>query len=229
MQIILEKNDIENVEKIKRVASIISGLKDGGFMYVKGLQTSYGEIQNNTYVKGISYKNMLKKSISMLDKFEKMLDPNINISVVRGAWLSKEGKESPTCRQSKEFCHYQSVQYDFPMNNPLVKEAISEIKTKLNDRIHKKAEEHDDNYAKFIDGISINQKGELYISGLRLVKKTVVSDVEKVSKHSASSLYVAIKNEILEMLPISKYRTIKIQGKYDEIKLDGVIIKQVLT
>ena len=98
MKVTFNRNDLtENVEARAALIRIMSDAKHGGFMRIHAFQskTGYGEIQNATYQKGISYGEAVKRSLAMLDAIE--ADPSFEATVTRGIWLEQGLCDSADC------------------------------------------------------------------------------------------------------------------------------------
>ena len=169
MKVTFSKSDLsENPEARKALITIMSDAKHGGFMRIHGFEskTGYGEIQNTTYQKGISYPEAVKRSLGMLSAIES--DSDYEVTVTRGIYVDASGVENPTARKSKAYPTPETVTATYRMGDAAMVEALAKVRKSLT-----APERPSKGYEKLGNGVYQSEDGTLYIRDLRLISKVV--------------------------------------------------------
>lgn len=217
MKVTFSKSDLlENVEARNALVRIMSDAKHGGFMRIHGFEskTGYGEIQNTTYQKGISYGEAVKRSLGMLDVIES--DKDYEVTVTRGVWTDGNGNENPTGRKSKAFPVSDTVTETYRMGDAEMTEALAKVRKSLT-----APERPSKEYKKLGNGVYEDEEtGTLYIRDLRLISKVVVVHGDYPFK--ATKAVTAIQNAVKRDMPVSKYRMFRMDATFDKVTLGGI-------
>jgi hypothetical protein len=216
MKVTFSKSDLVNSEARNALVRIMSDAKHGGFMRIHGFQskTGYGEIQNTTYQKGISYGEAVKRSLTMLDVIES--NPNFEVTVTRGIWKDADGNENPTGRKSKVFNVSDTVTETYRMTDAEMVEALAKVRKSLT-----APERPTKEYKKLGNGVYEDEEtGTLYLRDLRLISKVVVVHGDYPFK--ASKAVTAIQDAIKRDMPVSKYRMFRMDATFNKVTLGGV-------
>jgi hypothetical protein len=217
MKVTFNRNDlVENVDARTALVNIMSDAKHGGFMRIHGFEskTGYGEIQNTTYQKGISYSEAVKRSLSMLDVLES--DSDFEATVTRGIWIDADGIANPTGRKSKVYATSKTVTETYRMEDAEMIEALGKVRKSLT-----APERPSKEYKKLGNGVYEDEEnGTLYVRDLRLISKVVV--VHGNYPFKASKAVTAIQNAIKRDMPVSKYRMFRMDANFDKVSLGGI-------
>jgi len=216
MKVTFSRNDLNQTEARNALVRIMSDAKHGGFMRIHGFEskTGYGEIQNTTYQKGISYPEAVKRSLSMLDAIE--ATPDYEATVTRGVWKDASGNENPTGRKSKVFCNPDTVTETFKAGTQEMNEAIAKVRKSLT-----APERPTKEYKQLGNGVYEDEEtGTLYVRDLRLISKVIVVHGQYPFKASKAS--TALQNAIKRDMPVSKYRMFRMDATFDKVTLGGI-------
>lgn len=216
MKVTFSKSDLENGEARSALIRIMSDAKHGGFMRIHGFEskTGYGEIQNTTYQKGISYPEAVKRSLAMLDAIE--ADTCFEATVTRGVWKDASGNENPTGRKSKAFSVSDTVTETYRIGTPEMTEALEKVRKSLT-----APEAPTKEYKKLGNGVYEDEETRtLYVRDLRLISKVIVVHGDYPFK--ASKAVTAIQNAIKWDMPVSKYRMFRMDANFDKVTLGGI-------
>ena len=216
MKVTFNRNDLtENVEARAALIRIMSDAKHGGFMRIHAFQskTGYGEIQNATYQKGISYGEAVKRSLAMLDAIE--ADPSFEATVTRGIWLDASGNENPTARKSKVYSIPQTVTETYRMSDPIMTEALAKVRKSLT-----APQRPSKDYEKLGNGVYQDEGGTLFVRDLRVIQKTVIVHGDYPFK--ASKAVTALAGAIKRDMPVSKYRMFRMDAEFSKVTLGGI-------
>lgn len=215
MKVTFNRNDLTQTEARNALIRIMSDAKHGGFMRIHGFKskTGYGEVQNTTYQKGISYGEAVKRSLAMLDAIE--ADANYEATVTRGIYVNAEGKENPTGRKSKEFSNPKTVTETYRKGDSVMTEALAKVRKSLT-----APEAPTKEYEKLGNGVYQDEAGTLFVRDLRLIQKTVI--VHGDYPFSASGAVTALTNAIKRDMPVSKYRMFRMDAEFDKVTLGGI-------
>ena len=220
MKVTFAKSEITTSKEAQNtLINILSDAKHGGFMRVNEFESKggYGEIQNTTYCKGISYANAVKASLASVEEIEK--DADLQVSVVRGVWKDASGNVSPTNRKNKVYTVSGTVKETYAFDAPEFQEALAKVRKGL-ENPHPTKE-----YTKLGNGVYVDEATEtVYLRDLRLVSKAVV--VKGDYPFKASGAVTAIKKAIEKDMPIGKYRMFRLDANYTSIALGGIELQQ---
>ena len=180
-------------------------------------KNGYGEVANFFYLKGVDYSKMKERSLDTLNEIAD--NPDFSISVTRGVWKTQKGEINPTNRKSKTYSVFDTVTKIYNHDNELLTEAIAKVEQSILNPQYKGAE-----YDKQGNGIYQQEDGTLHIRDCRLLHKVVIREGDY--PQTASGELVALTNAIKNMLPISKYRQVRLDGRYDYLTIGGEIIMQ---
>lgn len=216
MNVTFNRNDLtENAQARTALVSIMSDAKHGGFMRIHGFKskTGYGEVQDTTYQKGISYETAVKRSLAMLDEIE--ADPKFEVTITRGVWTDDNGNENPTGRKSKVFHKSKTITETYRKGGAVMTEAIEKVRKSLTAPQTPTKE-----YDKLGNGVYQDESGTLFIRDLRLIQKTVI--VHGQYPFKASKAVTALADAIKRDMPIAKYRMFRLDAEFDKITLGGI-------
>ena len=220
MKVTFAKSEITtSVEARNTLVSIIADAKNGGFMRINGFiaKGGYGEVQNTTYCKGISYGNAIKNSLAILEEIEN--DADFTISVTRGVWKDENGNISPTNRKNKIFTISDTVKETYAIGSQEMTDALAKVRKGLENPRPTK------DYKKLGNGIYVDESTDaLYLRDLRLVSKAVVTKGEYPFK--ASGAVTSLKSAIERTMPIGQYRQFRLDADYTSIALGGIELAQ---
>lgn len=177
----------------------------------------YGEVANFFYLKGVDYGKMKERSLDVLSEIAN--NPDFSISVTRGVWKNQKGEINPTNRKSKEYPIFDTVAKIYNHDNKLLTEAIAKAEQQILNPHSQGAK-----YDKQGNGIYQQEDGALHIRDCRLLHKVVIREGDY--PQTASGELVALTNALKKILPIGKYRQVKLDGRYDYITLGGQIVMQ---
>lgn len=216
MKVTYSKDDLANNPVARNtLIQIMSDSKHGGFMRIHGFlsKTGFGEVQDTTYCKGISYPNAVTASRTKLDEIEK--DDSFSITVTRGVWKDANGNISPTNRKSKVFCNPDTVTETYSQKDEALSEAFAKIRKTLT-----APERPSKDYKKLGNGVYEDEEtGTLYVRDLRLISKTVVVHGDYPFK--AKGEVVAIADAIKRSMPVGNYRMFRLDSVFDKVSLGG--------
>ena len=215
MKTTFNKEEVQNPQIAKHLVALIDSAKHGGFMRVIGFKgnTTYVELANYTYCKGISYPAAIKKSLEILTDMEKNQD--FSITVTRGVWTNEANEVSPTGRKSKDFPIPATLSKTYKTGDATLLEAFAKVRKSLED-----PKEMDKVWNKEGNGVYSDDNGRLYLRDLRLVSKNVIVHGEYPFK--ASGELVALADAIEKDMPKGKYRNFALGSDFDAINLDGM-------
>jgi hypothetical protein len=216
MNVTFNRNDLtENAEARNALIRIMADAKHGGFMRIHGFKskTGYGEVQNTTYQKGISYPEAVKRSLAMLDAIE--ADADYEATVTRGVWLDADGNANPTGRKSKVFNTPKTVTETYKMGDAVMTEALAKVRKSL-----EAPERPTKDYEKLGNGIYQDEAGTLFVRDLRLIQKTVIVHGDYPFK--AGKAVTALADAIKRDMPVSKYRMFRMDAEFDKVTLGGI-------
>jgi hypothetical protein len=197
MNVTFNRNDLtENAEARNALIRIMADAKHGGFMRIHGFKskTGYGEVQNTTYQKGISYPEAVKRSLAMLDAIE--ADADYEATVTRGVWLDADGNANPTGRKSKVFNTPKTVTETYKMGDAVMTEALAKVRKSL-----EAPERPTKDYEKLGNGIYQDEGDYPFKAG-----------------KAVTALADAIKRD----MPVSKYRMFRMDAEFDKVTLGGI-------
>ncbi|HUX61771.1 MAG TPA: hypothetical protein VMV32_10710 [Ignavibacteriaceae bacterium] len=177
-------------------------------------KNGHGEVANFFYLKGVDYGRMKERSLDTLNEIAN--NPDFSISVTRGVWQDSEGINHNRKAKDREF---KTVTAIYNHDNELLTEAITKVEQSILNPQYKGAE-----YDKQGNGIYQQEDGTLHIRDCRLLHKVVIREGDY--PQTASGELVALTNAIKKMLPISKYRQVRLDGRYDYLTIGGEIIMQ---
>lgn len=195
---------------------MIADAPKGGIIHVHAYESKggHGEVANYFYLKGVDYGRMKERSLAKLDEIAN--DDNFSITVTRGVWTDKEGVNHN--RKAKDRA-YRVITETYTTNDPIFADCIEEIKQSILNPHQKGAE-----YDKEGNGVYSQENGSLHIRDCQVIHKTVLREGDYPLK--ATSENVALRNAIKRNLPISKYRQVCLDGRFDYISVGGQIIMQ---
>lgn len=179
-------------------------------------KNGYGEVSNYFYLKGIDYGKMKDRSLDILNEIAD--NPDFSITVTRGVWKNSIGKINPTNRKNKIYSVYDTNTQTYVFDNELLMQAIQKIEQSILNPQYKGAD-----YDKHGNGIYEYDK-TLHIRDCRLLHKIVLREGDYPQK--ASSELVALTDALKRQLPISKYRQVRLDGRFDYITIGGQIVMQ---
>lgn len=194
----------------------IADAPHAGIIFVKAYEgkNSYGEVANFVYLKGISYANMKSKSLSILDEMAN--NPELSVTARYNAWIDPQGNEHN--RKAKDRSLSKIVR-TYTQGHPALTEALNKVRQSILDPHTPHAE-----YDKLGNGIYEQDDGTLHIRDCLLVRKTVIKEGDYPV--TASSEIVALTNAIKRDMPLSDYRQVRLDGRFDYIAIGGELIGQ---
>lgn len=183
----------------------------GAFISIKGYESinGCGEVANYQLQSGIHYDNIVKMSLEKLEDIRngKVID---KIHVKCQTWKNPDG--SFTNRKSKERtlvnfeADYNASSQDFLM-------ACDEIKQGLTN-----PRETTNVFQKEATGLYSIEDEALYIRECLVLNKTITKYGERPA--SATTPTNALKEAIRRLLPVSNYRTFKLDGRFETIAIN---------
>jgi hypothetical protein len=209
-------DDLGNASDKETLISMISEAPKGGIIHVKAYESKggYGEVADYFYLKGVDYGKMKERSLAKLKEIAD--NENFSIKVTRGVWTGKDGIKHNRKAKGRT---YSVVTETYTADNPMMNEAIREIEHSILNPYKKGAE-----YQKEGNGVYSMEDQSLHIRDCQLLHKIVLREGDYPKK--ASSENVALRNAIKRSLPISKYRQVKLDGRFDYISVGGQILMQ---
>lgn len=215
MKVTYNRNDLSKTSVRNAIVQMMADAKHGGFMRIHGFKskTGYGEIQDTTYQKGISYGEALKRSLAKLEAIE--ADSAFEATLTRGVWVDSEGNANPTGRKSKVYGTPKTVTETYRMSDATMTEALAKVRKSLT-----APERPSKDYEKLGNGVYQDEDGTLFVRDLRLIQKNVVvhGDYPFKAKKAVTALTDAIKRD----MPISKYRMFRMDADFDKVTLGGM-------
>ena len=203
--------------EINRQALIkaIADAPSASIIYVKNYEAKngHGEVANFSYNKGVSYANMKDRSLEQLSFMES--NESFSIVVKWNMWEDENGVR--TTRKAKgRFVRQLCETYAF--GHPLLTEAFAKVRKSLTAPQPSTAE-----YAKEGNGI-YSLDGVLQIRDCSLIHKEVVKEGDYPI--TATEPVNALADTIRRLLPIGKYRQVRLDGRFDYISIRGQIVMQ---
>jgi len=196
--------------------NMIAEAPKGGIIHVKAYESKggHGEVANYFYLKGVDYGKMKERSLAKLNKIAE--DENFSIKVTRGVWTDSKGQNHNRKAKDRTF---RTITETYTSNDVIVSEAVKEIENSILNPYKKGAD-----YQKEGNGIYSMEDQSLHIRDCQLLNKIVLRKGDYPKK--ASSEKVALRNAIKRTLPISKYRQVRLDGRFDYISVGGQIVMQ---
>ena len=194
---------------------LISNAPKAGIIHIHAYEakSNHGEIADYYYLKGISYENMLNKSLNLLQKIAD--DKDFSVKVTRGVWVDGEGNYHT--RKAKDRT-YKVITKTYDHNDEVVGQAIQKIEQSISNPRQSTVE-----YDKLGNGI-YELNDTLHIRDCHLIHKNVIREGDYPKK--ASGEIVAVEKAIKKSLPLSKYRQVRLDGRFDYIAIGGQLVMQ---
>ena len=177
-------------------------------------KNGHGEVANFFYLKGVDYGRMKDRSYALLGEIAD--NPDFSISVTRGVWQDSAGTNHNRKAKGRTF---KTVTQTYKHGDEMLQQAISKVMESI---LNPKARTNV--YEKQGNGIYEQDEGTLHIRDCRLLHKVVIKEGDYPQK--ATGELVALTNALKKLLPISKYRQVRLDGRYDYITVGGQIIMQ---
>jgi hypothetical protein len=186
-----------------------------GIIFVSAYEAKngHGEVANFVYLKGIDYGNMKERSLAKLNELE--ADPNFAIDVSYNAWVDENGVESNRKAKGRTLT---ARNRQYKKGNPVLTEAFAKVRQSIEAPRPATVE-----YDKHGNGI-YEYDGTLQIRDCLLIKKSVIRKGDYPV--TASGETVAVADAIKRLLPISKYRQVRLDGRFDYIAIAGELVMQ---
>lgn len=198
-------NDVQLIDAKRETVVNVKNIKGTSFVGVQNYTNVQGEISNQTFIVGISYKNLLENDLQLLTEFDinTIIEkyPNDRLTVLKGY---NELLESLVKRTSDE-------------------ETKNELRAN-NDATIKASDAQNNAYKTIVKGL--REKDDIYyVFGLR-VRKTILHAIEYPTVNSATK--TIIKNHIKKVanLRAEKFRQYKLGAK-ETLKLKGSSISAI--
>jgi hypothetical protein len=187
----------------------------GGIIFVKGYESKngHGEVADYWYLKGVNYGAMKDRSLAKLDRIE--ADPTFQIAVRWNEWRNtKTGQKTTAAAKDKVLKSFDRI---FLANDDAVKMGIAKVRKSLTD-----PRPVTNVYEKEANGVYTQDDGTLHIRDCQLLTKRVV--IKGDWPITTSSPEVAVADAIKALLPVGKYRQVRLDGRYDYVSVGGEII-----
>lgn len=200
----------------QKLIDTIANAPKAGIIFVKGYEgkNNYGEVADYVYLKGASYENMKHRSLVKLDLLQ--IDPNFSIEVKYNVWVDANGTEHN--RKAKDRT-LKKVTRRYNAESPMLYEAFNKVRTSLLAPRPAHTE-----YEGLGNGIYQQDDGTLHIRDCIIIRKETIREGDYPIK--ASSELVALSDAIQRLLPISKYRQVRLDGRFDYIAVNGELVMQ---
>jgi hypothetical protein len=209
--------ELGNETSKEALINTIAEAPKGGIIHVHAYEskTGHGEVANYFYLKGVDYGRMKERSLAILDAIAE--DEDFNITTVRNAWKNPDG--TYTNRKAKNRTFERNVRTTYNSGDALFIEAIESIRESIiNPR------QFTTDYEKEGNGVYSREDGSLHIRDCQLIAKKVLRAGEYPEK--ATGELVALKNKLKSLTPVSKYRQVCLDGRFDYISVSGQIVMQ---
>lgn len=205
----------EKINKQKLIDMIANAPKSG-IIHVNAYESKggHGEVANYFYLKGVDYGKMKERSLVKLKEIS--ADELFSIKVTRGVWEDANGIRHTRKAKDRTF---KVVSKIYSIDEDITKEAIKAVE----ESIINPRQFHAD-YDKEGNGVYSMEDGSLHIRDCQLIHKTILREGDYPQK--ATGELVALKNAIKKLLPISKYRQVCLDGRFNHISIGGQIIMQ---
>lgn len=200
------------IEQKQSVLSTFNANPSGCFIGVQGYENSHGEIANYTLQSGVNYGNI--KNIS-IEKLKEIKEGKVVpfVKVVCNVWKNPDG--TITNRKGKDRT-FEKFEGEYAFDSEDFQKACDDIMQGfLNPR------ESNQTYDKEAKGLYSMDDETLYIRECLVVTKTVLENGEYAEK--ATLPFNALKDAIKRLLPVSNYRTFKLEN-FQSISINGTVI-----
>jgi hypothetical protein len=183
----------------------------GAFIFITGYEAvkGAGEVANYQLQSGISYDNIKKRSIAMLEKI-KAGEEVEELDVKCKTWKKPDGTYTNRKAKDRVLIDHQA---NYKFDSPDFQTACDELMQGMTDP--KKTNQPYDQEA---NGLYSIDDDILYIRECLIVDKTVTTFGERPV--SATEPFIALKNKIKKMLPVSNYRTFKLDGRFEKVSIN---------
>ncbi|MFA5311696.1 MAG: hypothetical protein WC375_00090 [Methanomassiliicoccales archaeon] len=199
----------------QKLIDSIANAPKAGIIFVSGYEsvTGCGEVANYFYLKGIDYGNMKKRSLAIISKLES--DPDFKIHTKYYAWVDAEGVESNRRAKDRKL---EIRKHEYKHGDSLLTEAFAKVRKSIEAPRPPTVE-----YEKEGNGV-YDLAGVLYIRDCLLICKEVTRKGDRSIK--ATSELVALSDAIERLTPRSKYRAVKLDGRFGYISVGGQLVMQ---
>lgn len=198
----------------------IANAPKASIIFVKRYEAKngYGEVADYFYLKGVDYGSMKQRSIDKLVDIES--DSDFSLTVTWNEWWDTVKDKKTTANAKNKELRKNKV--TFHAGDHRLTEAIAAVRHGiLNPRQRETVYEQEGNgvYTQVTDaGLC------LHVRDCQRLQKNVVKGGDWPVK--ASSEKVALKNALKGLLPISKYRQVRLDGRFDYITVAGQVVMQ---
>ena len=203
---------VVTLEQKQSVLSTFNANPSGCFIGVQGYVNSKGEVANYTLQAGVNYWNIKQSSVEMLNdlmvgKGARSVHVKCNVwENPDGSWSNRKGKDRT----------FETFEREFAFDSEPFQEACKTLIQNIT-----KPRANSNTYEKESKSLYSLDEETLYIRDCLKVTKRVTTGIEYPAKATMPSN--ALKNAIKELLPISNYRTFKLE-QFDSITINGSII-----
>lgn len=203
---------VVTIEQKQTVLNTFNANPSGCFIAINGYENANGEVSNYQLRSGVNYGTIVDKSIeALLDiKAGKTVD---KISVECNVWQNEDGTYTNRKAAGRKLV---SIKQDYDVKSVEVQEACDAILNGLQN-----PRETTTSYDKEAKGLYSMDDETLYIRDCVVINKTVVTN--GVYPVTASLPVNALKDTIKRMLPVSTYRTFKLES-FDSVAINGTVI-----
>lgn len=200
------------IEQKQSVLNTFNANPSGCFIGVQGYENSFGEVANYTLQSGVNYGNIKDKSIEKLKELkEGKAEQSVHVKC--NVWKNPDG--SITNRKGKDRT-FETYENDYSFDCEDFQNACDEILNGLTN-----PRESSQTFDKEAKGLYSIDGETLYIRDCLKVTKTVVKEGEYAQ--SATLPFNALKDAIKGLLPVSNYRTFKLEN-FESISINGNVI-----
>jgi hypothetical protein len=197
-------------------------LNNGAFVHIHGYVNAEGEKSNVTFHAGANYERVHANSLVSLESL--VSDPNLTIDICWNFWQDADGNRYS--KKGKKTDERESVigfKETVSLSDPDCQQAIEELRKSITDPTKRTS---DGNYEKIGKSVYENgYTGKVYFRNVLVHSKEVVEKIEY--KPTYTTRVNAIKKELTNMLPVSKYRsyvidtdaTVTVKRGEEEVKI----------